>query len=37
MAFASKNGEDICPICDGYEKNFSDMFLTAEELEARGE
>jgi energy-converting hydrogenase A subunit P len=36
MAFASKDGEEICPQCTGYQNDFADMFLTAEELEARG-
>jgi len=35
VAFASKKGEDVCPICVSYSENFSDMFLTAEELESR--
>lgn len=36
MAFASKEGEEICPNCRDYQNDFADMFLTAEELEARG-
>lgn len=33
LAFASKDGEEICPKCVEYENNFASMFMTAEELE----
>ncbi len=33
MAFASKNGEEICSNCEDYNDNFSHMFMTAAELE----
>ncbi len=34
MAFASKEGEEECPNCVAYQKDFAHMFMTAEELEA---
>lgn len=36
MAFASKEGEEECPNCVAYQKDFAHMFMTAEELEAMG-
>jgi ferredoxin len=34
MAFASKEGEEICPKCEEFDRDFSYMFMTAEEIEA---
>lgn len=34
MAFASKEGEEICPKCAEFKNDFEYMFMTAEELEA---
>jgi len=34
LAFSSKDSEEICPKCEDYNRDFSYMFMTAEEIEA---